>query len=83
MRTVTSAEFTCSFTWSEDVKVDLLGHHLSDTDERYYHKQVDTWWKQRPTLSYIMCQLHATFKTIHTASQVLKLLMEKNDSKYT
>ena len=38
LRAVNLAESSCGFTWSEDVEVDLLGHHLSGTAERYYHK---------------------------------------------
>ena len=71
LRAVNLAKSTCDFTWSIDVKVDLLGNHLSGTAERYYHKQVETWWNQRPTLDYIMCQLHATFTTTITASQAM------------
>lgn len=61
----------------------LLDDHLSSTTERYYRKQVDTSWNQRPTLDYVMCQLFATFKTTTEASQVMKLFMPKNDSKRT
>ena len=57
LRAVSLAEESCGFAWTEDVKVDLLGHFLSNTAERYYHKQVNTWWTQRPTLEHVMDQL--------------------------
>ena len=35
------AELASGFHWSEDVKVDVLGNHLSDMAERYYNRQVE------------------------------------------
>ena len=34
MRAMSFAEDSCGFSWTEDVKVDLLGHFLAGTAER-------------------------------------------------
>ncbi|GMG15109.1 unnamed protein product [Phytophthora fragariaefolia] len=72
-RQVALGQSAYGFLWSEDVNVDLLGHYLSGTTERYYNKQMGTWWNQLPTLQYGMEWVLDTFKTNIKPAQAMKL----------
>jgi hypothetical protein len=80
-RQVQLGQFACGFPWSEDVKVDLLGYYLSGKTEKYYNKQVDSWWTQYPSLQYVMEKMLDAFKTTITPAQAIKLFTAPKDSK--
>ncbi|CCI10057.1 unnamed protein product [Albugo candida] len=54
VRQLVLAQMECGFDWSEEVKANLLRHYLIGNAERYYHKQLATWWQQQPMLQYVM-----------------------------
>lgn len=48
------AERACGFMWPEDIKVDVLGQHLTGKAQTYYRRQVETWWCESQTLEHAM-----------------------------
>ncbi|KAE9350365.1 hypothetical protein PF008_g6485 [Phytophthora fragariae] len=76
-RQVGIGQWACDPPWLEDVKVDLLGHYLSDTTE----KQVGTWWNQLPTLQYAVERMLDAFIMNITPAQAMKLFTAPKGSK--
>nr|CCA23219.1 conserved hypothetical protein [Albugo laibachii Nc14] len=74
VRQISFAERASDFQWSEDVKVDVLEHHLTGMAERYYNRQVEGWWEEEPTLEHAMQRLLHTFATKITPARSMKLL---------
>uniref|UniRef100_M4C2A9 RxLR effector candidate protein n=1 Tax=Hyaloperonospora arabidopsidis (strain Emoy2) TaxID=559515 RepID=M4C2A9_HYAAE len=73
VREVSFAERASEFPWSEDVKIDVLGHNLTGMAERYYNRQVEGWWQEEPTLEHAIQRLLHTFATKITLAQSMKL----------
>lgn len=73
VRQLQFAERASGFTWNEDIKVDVLGQHLSGMAQKYYRRQVEAWWIESPTLEHAMQRLLQTFATKITPAQSMKL----------
>uniref|UniRef100_A0AAV1TYK1 Uncharacterized protein n=1 Tax=Peronospora matthiolae TaxID=2874970 RepID=A0AAV1TYK1_9STRA len=81
VRQIMFAERASGFQWSEDVKVDVLGHHLTGMAERYYNRQVEGWFEEQPTLEHAMQRLLHTFATKITPQQSMKIFTAPKSSK--
>lgn len=70
--------------WSglvEKVKADLVGNFFGGTAERYYHKQLETWWQKQPKLQHVIERTHQTFRNTTIQAQAIKFLEARKDWK--
>jgi len=81
VRQIQCAERASGFAWTEEVKVDILGHHLTGMAERYYNQQVEGWWGENPTLEHAMQRLLHTFATKITPAQSMKMFTAPKSAK--
>uniref|UniRef100_A0AAV1UHJ8 Uncharacterized protein n=1 Tax=Peronospora matthiolae TaxID=2874970 RepID=A0AAV1UHJ8_9STRA len=81
VRQIMFAERASGFQWSEDVKEDVLGHHLTGMAERYYSQQVEGWFEEQPTPEHAMQRLLHTFATKITPAQRMKIFTATKSSK--
>ncbi|POM58937.1 Mitochondrial Carrier (MC) Family [Phytophthora palmivora] len=81
VRQIQFAERASGFQWSEEVKVDILGHHLTGMAERYYNQQVECWWEEELTLEHAMQRLLHTFATKITPAQSMKMFTAQKNAK--
>lgn len=59
--------------WPEDIKVDDFGQHLAGKAQRYYRRQVETWWCEDQTLEHTMQRMLQMVTTKISPAQSVKL----------
>ena len=78
VRQVRFAERACGFAWPEDIKVDVMGQHLTGKAQTHYRRQVETWWSEYQTLIHAMRRLFQTSITKISPAQSLNLFTAPN-----
>ncbi|KAG3165870.1 hypothetical protein C6341_g12238 [Phytophthora cactorum] len=81
VRQIQFAERASGFKWTEDVKTDIPGHHLTGMAERYYNQQVEGWWEEQPALEHAMQRLLHLFSTKITPAQSIKMFTAPKSAK--
>ena len=74
---VSFADRASGFPWSEDVKIDVLGHNLTGMAERYSNRQVGGCWQEEPTLEHAMQKMIRTFANNIMPAQSMKLVLPR------
>nr|CCA23978.1 OSIGBa0134J07.9 putative [Albugo laibachii Nc14] len=72
-RMVRVAEELSGCSWSEDIKLDVLGRYLTGKAGQHIQSQVDTWYAENSQVWYSMDRMNLKFGPRMSKSQAFKL----------
>nr|CCA22467.1 Mitochondrial Carrier (MC) Family putative [Albugo laibachii Nc14] len=80
LRQLSHAQQASGGIWSEEVKLDCLGRHLSGRALTYYEQQVTQWMTQCSSVEEVMDRINEVFRLSITRTQVTRAFTAKNSS---
>nr|CCA17210.1 conserved hypothetical protein [Albugo laibachii Nc14]CCA23685.1 conserved hypothetical protein [Albugo laibachii Nc14] len=80
LRQLSYAQQASGGIWSEEIKVDCLGRHLSGKALNYYQQQVTQWMTQCSNKEEVMDRINEIFQSNITSTQATKFFMDKKQT---
>lgn len=77
------AQHASRTTWSEAIKICVLGNYLEGEPERLFDDQKDAWSSVCPELWFMLEMLFATYGAIISKQKTMRMLCERNDKSRT